>query len=313
MSSGTRAKDLEKGIRTVLNDPSGQNFTNDLYKHPLVSALFVGEYNPASLGKGTDERLAKKSMPLGSRRNLPSYLPGLSFAGALIDVVFAKDGKALGTVDDLKSSAGQISDPKLKQAVLSAIEYAGTDIEAVRSNLAVWFDTAMDRVSGWYKRRTQLILFLMGLFAATALNVDAITTFVTLHRSPTLSAALVAQVPQGKQMSDIDVSKVQDNLIAVSFPMGWKNGVPGPQFAACSYDEQTTSHNCNGYKLALWFRTLVGWLITALAVMLGAPFWFDLLAKFISIRATGKPIEDGTKDAKAGGVGGAGAGGAKPG
>ena len=34
-----------------------------------------------------------------------------------------------------------------------------------------------------------------------------------------------------------------------------------------------------------------GWLLTALAISLGAPFWFDLLNKFIVIRSTVKPKE----------------------
>lgn len=35
----------------------------------------------------------------------------------------------------------------------------------------------------------------------------------------------------------------------------------------------------------------LGWLATALAVTLGAPFWFDLLNKFILVRATVKPAQ----------------------
>ena len=35
----------------------------------------------------------------------------------------------------------------------------------------------------------------------------------------------------------------------------------------------------------------IGWLITALAVSLGAPFWFDVLNKIIVIRSTVKPAE----------------------
>ena len=32
---------------------------------------------------------------------------------------------------------------------------------------------------------------------------------------------------------------------------------------------------------------IAGWLVTALALSLGAPFWFDLLTKFINIRGAG--------------------------
>jgi hypothetical protein len=40
-------------------------------------------------------------------------------------------------------------------------------------------------------------------------------------------------------------------------------------------------------------KNWLGFLITALAITLGAPFWFDLLNKFINIRAGGnKPSED---------------------
>ena len=44
---------------------------------------------------------------------------------------------------------------------------------------------------------------------------------------------------------------------------------------------------------AFWFRLkqVFGILITAFAIMLGAPFWFDLLNKFMVIRSTVKPTE----------------------
>lgn len=36
------------------------------------------------------------------------------------------------------------------------------------------------------------------------------------------------------------------------------------------------------------FHTIAGWFITALAISLGAPFWFDLLSKLVNIRSAGK-------------------------
>ena len=38
-----------------------------------------------------------------------------------------------------------------------------------------------------------------------------------------------------------------------------------------------------------WLETLTGWLITTLALSLGAPFWFDTLNKFMVVRSTVKP------------------------
>lgn len=43
------------------------------------------------------------------------------------------------------------------------------------------------------------------------------------------------------------------------------------------------------------FADIIGFILTALAITLGAPFWFDLLNKFVNIRAGGnKPSEDKT-------------------
>ena len=36
-----------------------------------------------------------------------------------------------------------------------------------------------------------------------------------------------------------------------------------------------------------FFMKLIGWLLTALAISLGAPFWFDLLNKFVKLRESG--------------------------
>jgi hypothetical protein len=44
------------------------------------------------------------------------------------------------------------------------------------------------------------------------------------------------------------------------------------------------------------FYTIAGWLITALAICMGAPFWFDMLNKVIRLRNAGtKPSDNNTK------------------
>ncbi len=39
-------------------------------------------------------------------------------------------------------------------------------------------------------------------------------------------------------------------------------------------------------------QKIIGWLVTALAITLGAPFWFDMLKKVVNIRNTGSKPED---------------------
>jgi hypothetical protein len=59
------------------------------------------------------------------------------------------------------------------------------------------------------------------------------------------------------------------------------------------------------FKLGLFILLkLIGWLITAGATVLGAPFWFDTLKKLVNIRGTGvnpaeKPAESKKTTAEA--------------
>src|SRR5436309_10721209 len=50
----------------------------------------------------------------------------------------------------------------------------------------------MDRLSGWYKRRTHWILIVIGLLAAIAFNVDTITVVKALWFNDGLRASVVA-------------------------------------------------------------------------------------------------------------------------
>ena len=40
---------------------------------------------------------------------------------------------------------------------------AQKDVERLRTNLEAWYDDTMARVSGWYKRKTQIILIVIGI------------------------------------------------------------------------------------------------------------------------------------------------------
>ena len=54
-------------------------------------------------------------------------------------------------------------------------------------------------------------------------------------------------------------------------------------------------YHCTGNPYQNKNNRWIGWLLTAFAISLGAPFWFDLLNKFISARSTGKkPVDNGS-------------------
>jgi len=61
----------------------------------------------------------------------------------------------------------------------------------------------------------------------------------------------------------------------------------------CSYIKEKRKGKWNLYSphQSGGWETFFGWIITALAISLGAPFWFDLLSKLVKLRGSGQKID----------------------
>ena len=338
----TRAMDLERGVRELLDDPRGQAMAKSFFDHAYIFSLFRGSYDPAKLKSAglvgrllpTDHRLVKDKggfeMPLAARRSLPTYIPAGQFATAVIDLVGRGSGswpypvssEAL-TLDTLRQRAAGLPSPRLQRAVLAAIDHADGEMAKVKTNLETWFNGSMDRVSGAYKRRTQAWLLAIGLLIAVGFNLDAITVAGRLVNDPVLRKAAAAEaqklhderaanpvqaadpaartVVQTAKDSAKTLADLKSDLTDIGYPIGWRftgettapwwtrQPVPGPQ--GC--EDPGEGDRClkvapgGGFSLGL----LLGWLISAIAISLGAPFWFDVLNKVMVIRSTVKPTE----------------------
>lgn len=295
----TRGEHLERGVRELLQDPDGSWLARGVYEHPLVAGLFRGGYNPRQPGMNA----GNVAHWLFGRSNLPSYIPAPNFAAALMDVVAR--GPVLSdapgtegpppplTVPLLRANVEAMGNPFLQRALLIALDRGQDDLNRVQANLEAWYNSAMDRVSGWYRRRTQWVLLVLGIGLAVGLNVNTITVAEFLLRNNTAREAIVAQATAiardsavvGARYDALDVRLRQMNL-----PIGWEaaDAVPRPSFR---------NGNPAWRAWPSFWMPVLGWLITALAVSLGAPFWFDVLNKFIVVRSTVKPHEKSPEEA----------------
>ena len=68
----TRAADLERGIRKLLQDPDGTGLAKELYSHPLVYSLFLGDYDPEKLKENSS---GEKYMVRAARAHPTSRRP----------------------------------------------------------------------------------------------------------------------------------------------------------------------------------------------------------------------------------------------
>jgi hypothetical protein len=102
------------------------------------------------------------------------------------------------------------------------------------------------------------------------------------------------QQRQGEPGEDEDspgkrLQKSLDELQKVGLPAG--GGLP---LGWNSQDARTVP------RLAWpWVLKVLGWLLTAAAISLGAPFWFDVLGKFMVVRSTVKPHEKSPEEGSA--------------
>ena len=101
-----------------------------------------------------------------------SYLSGQTFASALLGSL--DPTKALPDFAQIKSAVQNMPDCNIRDVLLAHITLANDDLTTLRDGLAAYFDGAMDRVTGIYKRYLKWISFAVGVVLVVALNADTI-------------------------------------------------------------------------------------------------------------------------------------------
>ena len=339
-----------------------QTLLERFYKHPLIFSLFRGDYHPPEqreIGKTlpggvapTPEQRKQAALAKKTAGKLPSYIPSANFADALLEVAESylrpETGGAPLSFDRLSAAAWAVPNPPVRRMLLLALNTAKGDMDQVRQYLQNWYDGTMDRISGWYRRYTQIIVFCVGLFLCAVLNINTVVIAHALHESTALRSA-VSQIAQqciatngcgaaaGPATSSAAATNsgasaiagaatsqpaapatsppaqgtpspsLQDTenalrvpyvqLQALGLPIGWGGPVRTLMWNRLHPDGASGHFDWLGV-----LELLVGWLMTAFAIMLGAPFWFDVLNNIMVIRSTVKPTEkspdESSKDLK---------------
>jgi len=284
-----RAKMLVEGIENLLSGSNsitkeGRDFAKVFWNHPLVQALIRPRSGRPSRARPNRRRGANVSQADGKG---PAYIPARTFVSALVDLgarntsaakQAAVDAEKLATVlakVNLQEAINGIPSAPLRQALLALYTEADGELKAFRVSAEKWYDDAMDRVSGWYKRHIQVVIWIIAILVAVLLNVDTVQLATTLWKDPTTRAALVARADKTVTKGQNSVN-VNQTVSAIPLPLGWKLKLG-------------TSQQDIPNQASLILSKLVGLLLTAAALSLGAPFWFDLLSKFVRVRVTGPP------------------------
>jgi hypothetical protein len=405
----SRARELERGIFNLLDGT-----TTIAPAPPSQPAEAAAQPAPGKPDPSWARRFFAHPLinALSKDNQCPSYVPSVTFVTVLKHLVsesnphrqtletpvFSRPLSGLSSFDQTRKAIEGIQDnTELRRALLALVEEARSDVTPGVSDTAkfdarvqVWYDHAMERVGGWYKRKTQRTLTIIAVCIVFVGNIDAIAIFRSLATDSTLRASIVAAAESyakrnpapttrdalheggppagdgraGSQPPDLStsISKVQQSVTQLDnlgIPIGWipwkaghaqslgyeQAALDSTRDAASlqkriqvTRDPETCSELQGQYARILrdadeararatesraiedrsprgdnlWDLFLVilpqspwvfitkigGLLVTAAAASLGAPFWFDLLNRFISIRSTGKAPEEKPKDPK---------------
>ena len=277
-----RGKLLREGIQQLLdNQPTSAAKNNSLalfeefYKHSLITSMMRGNRHPA-------------------------YLPARTFSTVLVDIL-AKDRVGRVNVAGIEKGLEALPDGDVKESLLALVQSTEDEVGEIQLAIEGWFEDAMDRVSGWYKRKTQIWTVLLAIAITVLSNADTLQIARRLWQDPVLRSAVVEEAKNRAQKPRPDVT--------VEYPN--PDDPTNPQITSTnegntvSPEEQALLGQVLGWQNALqdksaraWIERILGWLLTILAICLGAPFWFDLLNKFVNIRSAGKAPDEKPKKPK---------------
>ncbi len=303
---GMRARMLRQGIDNILNDKrsgTGQDFKKWLQDIFLVEA---DNFKYTNAGKFYEEPTIKYLAKPGEhiwyslRNRKPSYISPENFAITVLNM-FSNKGKGISEWDKIKFAIANNAmhfEPETHKMFQNLVNRSNDSFNNFVDLLLNHFADTMDRVNGWYKRKIGTIIFYIGLFLCTIFNVDTIQIVKTLSNN---SEKRLQMIEMAERIIDTNASidtlmNEQDNseeelkykqqaLAVVKDAVFEANDIVA---AGWNFEDKKGSKVCLIFKEMSPFKSKFwGIIITALALTLGAQFWFDLLKKFVSLRSVG--------------------------
>ena len=277
-----RANNLAYTLRRLLDGGSseaqkGKSILRLFLAPPVASLPGVA---PAGLF-GKFEASGQIATMTQSSGRISSYLDSATFAKGLSEALDLYERAKAGPNIAANVVAGLPESP-IKQVIQDELIRAGADLAQFEQAMAAWFDKAMDRASGIFKRWTQVVSIALGIALAGALNADTFAVGQRLWDDDVLRDQIVkvavAKVDGQKSLPDTrqDIDDIRKELSI--FPIGWGYG--------------TNPRDCWG-----WLSKICGIVFTGAALAFGAPFWFDTLSKLVNLRSSGVKPEEKEKKA----------------
>lgn len=291
----SRGKHLLHGITDMLEqiDPSvtreaAEEIATAVLSHPLVQGA-NGRLGAVVHREELTKLLLELASGEGPQKLAPEAMQSLQNALVANGVCEAGTPDQIKqqitvTISNIRSTALQLEleHPELTNAARVRIAMLQKASSQFLGKINLWFDQTMDRVSDRFTQHTRFVTFITGFLIALAIQLDTAALVSRLSSDDALRSALVTQaqseIAQGQLTKDdgnpgvrltpADVQNVRDlmtnNLL----------GVP-----------QTLSDWRGRWTRDSAGMKVLGILLSALLLSLGAPFWYNALRNLIRLRS----------------------------
>jgi hypothetical protein len=268
---------------------------------------------------------------LSTKGKAPSYIDAKNFVSAILDKITTfsttVNPTSINEIIESLNSTTAISGELKRSFLIYANEAKDTfdaltvkttgAIEMFRNKMENWYDSNMDRLTGTLKGDyTRRFTMSAAIVVTLLINADTIEITKYLYNNPDARAKVAAKAYEtstddsikqdmqrikqsmASQTNDtikLTLKQLQDSLEAKmkvinsseaalkeSIPLGWSKA---------EFSVSRKWYEWCGFGIT----KLIGMAITVIAIMMGAPFWFDVLNKVSNLRGVGKKPEESEK------------------
>jgi hypothetical protein len=205
-------------------------------------------------------------------RHWPTYIDPATFSAVVMDIVQKKANSQLA----------------------KALQWANGAADAQIALAEKIYAERMERLTGSFKRNAQGWLLGLGLVLAVIVDADTVQMARQLTTDAPARAALVKLAENTTNAAAVEalcgklkpLEPSSSNELAKPSALLECVRLQTPEVLGWS-DRKLQAAQSMG--LLGWIGKLIGYALTAIAISLGAAFWFDLIGKVANIRATNKP------------------------
>src|SRR4051794_37905589 len=175
---GWRSKTLEDAIRNMLGDPAIKNDARAWFGRLAKSAKGVSSPHRDMTAEVFEHwritSLVRKPESNFRRRSRPSYLPPRALSLAIAETLAEgpaspPDGRSAWQLTDdellarIEAALSGVPEGPARELLHKSVVNAHHTLEGFRLQVEAGFDDAMERASGWYKRKVQAVLLLFAI------------------------------------------------------------------------------------------------------------------------------------------------------